>query len=346
MSEPLKSRHCKFIHGVALLTLLAILGYLASPWKVSQAVAASEDAPPAKPMQERWTARASLHVALRPERILDDMPRDRQFERQDFHDYCQKLLVLLKSRPVLNEVLRDPKVAALALVKKQANPAEWLAQRVQADFNTAPETLRISMTGDNPQELKILVDAVQQAFLTEIVEKAMTLRQRRVDQLKKLTADYEVALKGKKETLKQIANALGIPDKVEFVKRQKEAIWSELLAVQSQRRKLRVKIELAQRPGKEAADSPTLKAERARYQQELEFLKALEKALSEDATRFNQELVALKKGTIDVSYLQDEIAQIEQVARRAAAQVQNLQLELSAPSRVSLLEAASVTKER
>jgi hypothetical protein len=124
MSEPLKSRHCKFILGVALLTLVAILGYLAWPWKVGQAVSAAEDAPQAKPMQERWTARALLHVALRQPRVLDDAPQDRQFERQDYSDYRQKLLLLLKSRLVLNEALRNPKVAALESVKKQGRPVE------------------------------------------------------------------------------------------------------------------------------------------------------------------------------------------------------------------------------
>jgi hypothetical protein len=159
--RPARRRHGGFILGVAALTMAGLLGCLTGPWEASQAVSAAEDAPQDKPMRERWTARALLHVALRPERILEDRRQDRQLESQDFHDYCQVVLMQLKNPTVLKAALRNPKVAALESVKKQGEPMEWLAQRILTDFNVAPEILRISMTGNNPKEVKILVDAVQ-----------------------------------------------------------------------------------------------------------------------------------------------------------------------------------------
>jgi hypothetical protein len=323
--------------GIPLLFLVAIVSSLIWVWKATHPV---------------YTARALLYVARHPERVLFETSQNRQFEWEDFANYQRNQIALVKSRPVLNAALRNDKVAELPWVKKQIDPTEALEQRIRADFEKGPELLCISMTGGDPKEIKLLVDAVQQAYFTEIVDKEGNLRQKRLDQLKKLSGDLESQLKGKKATLKQLAIGLGSQDngpraaKAEFAKKQLDALWNELLDVKSQQRKLQVKIDLAQRRGQEAADSPPLKADRARYQQELEFLKALEKALSEDATRCNQELDAGKKGAVDLSYLQDEIKQVEEISRRAAAQVQMLQVEIQAPVRVSLFEAASVTKER
>jgi hypothetical protein len=211
------------------------------------------------------------------------------------------------------------------------------------------------MTGNNPQEVEVLIDGVQKAFLIEIVDKEGNLRQKRLNQLKKLSGEYETQLKMKRDTLKQIATTLGSRDRtllarrLEWQKKLLDILENELLEVHLQRRKVEVKLMVAQLPDPEAAERPAArdaaKTERARYQQELKFLKAWEKALNEDVDRRAQEVFASQANKVDVRWLEEEITQVEQVARRAAAQLQILQVELDAPARVTLLEPASVTKE-
>jgi hypothetical protein len=73
-------------------------------------------------------------------------------------------LALVKSRPVLAKALKNSKVAALASVMKEVDPVAWLETKVQADF-LAPEVLRITITGEAPDDLLVLANAVGDAYL-------------------------------------------------------------------------------------------------------------------------------------------------------------------------------------
>ena len=48
------------------------------------------------------------------------------------------------------------------------------------------DILRIAMSGDHPEELVLLVDAVTEAYLQEVVNKEQKKRLERLDQLKEL----------------------------------------------------------------------------------------------------------------------------------------------------------------
>src|SRR5207302_6393529 len=57
-----------------------------------------------------------------------------------------------------------------------------------------------------------------------------------------------------------------------------------------------------------------------------------------------QDLHSLRKGTIDLEWLRDEIAQIEEVTKAIGRQKQALEVEIEAPQRVKLLEEAIVVE--
>src|SRR5437588_753954 len=73
-------------------------------------------------------------------------------------------MALVKSRLVLVSALRDPRVAKLGVIARQAeqgvDPVEWLEREVQVDFSVAPEDLRISMSGLETDDLVVLVNAL------------------------------------------------------------------------------------------------------------------------------------------------------------------------------------------
>ena len=68
--------------------------------------------------------------------------------------------------------LRRPEVVALKSVAEQVNPADWLKKQIQVD--NAGQIFRISMSGNNPHELQVLVNAVTEAYLQEVVEAGPT----------------------------------------------------------------------------------------------------------------------------------------------------------------------------
>jgi capsular exopolysaccharide synthesis family protein len=190
------------------------------------------------------TARTIVHVAPTQPSVV--WPT--QAGGSDFGSYQRAQVALIKSRLVLLRALRDPKVAALPTVLAQADPVAWLEDKVQADFSIAPENLRITITGPEGGDLKILVAAVRDAYLAEIVNRERNARLKRLDKLKKLYAEYDRLLQEKRDTLKNMAKGLGSADRKLLVTRQELALkhihqlQGDLLKLQSELRSCQLEL--------------------------------------------------------------------------------------------------------
>jgi polysaccharide biosynthesis transport protein len=121
-------------------------------------------------------------------------------------------VALVRSRLVLNAALRDPEVAKLSVIAEQVEPVEWLEKEVQADFSVAPEVLRISMQGNNTDELEKVVKAVRDAYLKEVVEKETAARRERLEWLGKQRERFEARLREARETQREAERVAGGKD--------------------------------------------------------------------------------------------------------------------------------------
>jgi capsular exopolysaccharide synthesis family protein len=197
------------------------------------------------------TARALLHVAPNPPSVVFHKGES----RADFQSYQRTQIALVKSRLVLNAALRHPDVADFAVVREQVDPVAWLQKELLVDFSIAPEIMRIALTGDRAEELKVLVDKVTRAYLDEIVNKENNQRRDRLEKLKEISERYEESLRRKRRTVRQLAEAVGTGDphtlalKQRFAQEQLAATEKELLQLESELRKL--KIDLAARAARE-----------------------------------------------------------------------------------------------
>lgn len=373
----------------------------------------------------KHTASTLLHLDATTPAIL--------FNAQDganFVNFQRTQLTILKSRLVLNAALKQPKVAELRLIRQQADPVQWLEKEVKADYSLAPEVLRVSLSGTSPEELTTIVNAVRDAYLREYVDKEKNERQKRLDKLKKLAADYEELLRDRRRTLRELAENVGSRDAQTAAHRQQFAVerlfmaQKELLQLQSELRKAQV--EAVSLPEKEkaleqievppalveeqvakdslvvqltaevarleaayeAAKASFVKGEQepklqkyrtpldsaraalaarkdavrpeivaqlrekarqdlalsvSQLQARIATLKGLEAALAKDIERMEKETQTLNKGSIDLEALREDILQTEDVAKKVAAQIEALKVELQAPSRVKILEDAYVT---
>src|SRR5262245_15543289 len=96
------------------------------------------------------TARTLVYVtANRPMILFDE-------GRTDLMSSQKSQIATIKSRLVLKSALANPEVAALPSVRAQGAPETWLESKIQADYSIAPEILRITMTGEHPDELVTL----------------------------------------------------------------------------------------------------------------------------------------------------------------------------------------------
>ncbi len=196
------------------LTALALLQALRRRWRlalvlgllggVAAATAAWFLIPPPS-----YRARAMVHLASSPDHILNARVHD---GGRDFSVIQKTQLTVVKSQFVLKAALKQPRVAELSIVADKPSPLEWLMRSIEADFSMGPEILSIALSGDKPEELKTLVNAVMKAYLDEFVNDEVKKRRVRLTQLKGLRAQHEEILRAKQKILEQFAPKLGAGD--------------------------------------------------------------------------------------------------------------------------------------
>jgi len=197
--------------------------------------------PPAK-----YTARAMLHVNSVQPRILLQVTET----HTEYGAYQRTQLALLKSRLVLNDALKQPEVAKLPLVTQQIDPIEWLEQELQVDFASGSEILRIGMSGESPEELTLIVNAVTHAYLDEIVDVELNQRRQRYDLLKETWNRYQENLREKRKELKKLTEMTGSDNKATLANIHQLELnrlgraEDELSRIQSELRNLRIEYEV------------------------------------------------------------------------------------------------------
>ena len=160
-------------------------------------------------LKAKSIVRTTLYVAAKPPTISSSIAVE---NRIDFATYQRTQIALVKSRLVLNAALGDPKVMGLTILREQPNPVDWVEKQIKADYKIAPEILSISMTGDQPEELSILVEAVRDAYLREIVNREHNELNTRLEALKDFYSAKEKIVSRRRQTLRGLAQALGSHD--------------------------------------------------------------------------------------------------------------------------------------
>lgn len=110
------------------------------------------------------TATALFSVSSQPIKTLDD---GKPFDPREFEIIQRTQEAYLKSYFVVQSALRAPGMEALAILAPHDDKVQWLIDNVDAKFYDNSEILSISLTGpaDHGQDLKMLVDALSDAYL-------------------------------------------------------------------------------------------------------------------------------------------------------------------------------------
>lgn len=282
--------------------------------------------------------RSSVHALLLIDRSGDNNPLapPARMNAEEFANYVNVQMALLKSRLVIQQALRAPSVAKLPVVKQQKDPVAWLEKRLDVDNLVATEIVRVAVHGDTPEEQALLVNAVVDAYLQEVIHKDQRVREDRMKRLRQHAAEYEARLRDKRQALRRVQKQLGVEDNVspneQFALKQLGAIEKELLETQAQIRKAKIDAALL----KAAADEKQLAATQQRIAQ----LRTAEAMLTGERSIQLAAIRQLKSSEVDLDWLKDEVRVLEGVQRKAVEQIQQIEVELPAPPRVQLLENA------
>jgi capsular exopolysaccharide synthesis family protein len=159
----------------------------------------------------KYTAFAQLKVAAVTPYFV--FPNGNNPEvRNDFNTYLRTQAAALKNRYVLNAALKRDDVRQLSIVRQQAEPITWLEDELKVEVQDGSEIVNVKMTGTEPAELVTLVNAVTQAYLTEVVNVDRKGRSDRLAELDDIYTKSREKLRIKRETLKKRAEEVGSSD--------------------------------------------------------------------------------------------------------------------------------------
>jgi len=103
--------------------------------------------------------------------------------RGDFASYLKTQAGVLRSHFVLNAALRDPEIAALPMLKAQEDPVRFLEEELQIEFSDGSELIKPKLSGDDPRAITMIVNAIHDAFFSEVVEAERKRKQARLKQI-------------------------------------------------------------------------------------------------------------------------------------------------------------------
>ncbi|MFO0891111.1 MAG: polysaccharide biosynthesis tyrosine autokinase [Isosphaeraceae bacterium] len=168
----------------------------------------------------KYTTSALVFVAAsRPKEIFETRETSVVYAT-----YQETQVTLAKSRKVIEAALRQGKVATLPSVLGQNDPINWLSNEIKVDFPRGSEILKISMAGAYPPtDIELLVNAVTDAYMNEIVDQEAGERKARLERLKTLFEDLQKGLSKKRQEYKNAAESVGASNQ------QNAAIRQQLL---------------------------------------------------------------------------------------------------------------------
>ncbi len=171
-----------------------------------------------------FKAEARLQVAAQVPRILFTTA-DTQGSGggDDYKRFQSTQQTLVLSQLVLGAALCDSKVSRCAMIREQVDPVEWLQQKIKVDFISGSEVMEIALTGSDPEDLAIIVNAVKQAYMDEVVNVDARRRAERHEQLRKLRESYASHLKEKRDHMRKLAETVGSNDQATLVLLQQDA---------------------------------------------------------------------------------------------------------------------------
>ena len=135
------------------------------------------------------------------------------------------------------------------VVKVQTDQLQWLETEIKVDF-PGPEFIQISMSGDRPQELLVLVKAVRTAYLEKTGDKELADREVMLGNLKEILDTWEGRAKVNKNRLRELQQKNGAANPENMALVQKIALeelagaQKDLVRVRSEIRQLCVEIGL------------------------------------------------------------------------------------------------------
>ena len=133
----------------------------------------------------------------------------------EYDQYRKTQLQLIKSPFVLTSALRRPGIAELETIREEKDQVAWLTRNVGVAAPSEAEVVQIKLRGRNPRDVTQIVNAITQAYLSDVVNKERSERLMRRDMLEKKYKENMAEVRTRLETFNNLAKSLGTRDSSE-----------------------------------------------------------------------------------------------------------------------------------
>jgi capsular exopolysaccharide synthesis family protein len=133
-------------------------------------------------------------------------------DNAEYEAYRKTQVQLIKSPLVLMAALRRPGIETLSTLAEEDDKVGWLTRNVMVSAPMESEVLQVRLRGEKPQEITQIVNAVTNAYLTDVVNKERAERLRRRDMLEKKYKENMAEVRARLDTYHSLAKQLGTTD--------------------------------------------------------------------------------------------------------------------------------------
>jgi capsular polysaccharide biosynthesis protein len=300
-----------------------------------------------------YLAYALLRIAGETPKLVFDTAENRG--RSDFEIYKRTQKELMRSRFVLNAALRSPDIERLPAVREEDDAVSWLEKHINIDFPGEAEIMRVSFSHKNAETAAAIANAVEKAYMQQVVDVERIHRMERLESLEKLLNNSEDKMHAKQADLKRLADRLGTGDGNALTSKQQITL-QHFATLQNEHTKIQFELmrakhtlaALEEASNSEIAMDAPVEPEKDRRNLRLKkaVLMAQEKQMNEEVKKFEKEAESIGRSSIDVEMMRTDLKQIEKMSNDLGREIEWLRVELRSPSRVTHVLSADVPISR
>jgi polysaccharide biosynthesis transport protein len=191
----------------------------------------------------KYTATTLVHVSSRPNASF--FGGGAWESNEDFTLYVRTQSARLKSKPVLAAALKQPRVADCEEIRSRTDPVGWLEKNLKTDSTVAPEIIRLTLNGDHAEEIALILNAVTQAYLNEVIGQEREKQRLNLDVLQQNYRIQTKTLQEKKKALRELEITLGVDDE-ETARQKRMAAAAQLNTLEGKRLEAQLALRKAQ----------------------------------------------------------------------------------------------------
>ena len=288
--------------------------------------------------------------ALQPH-ILDPQ------QGENIQVFRQSQGTLVKSRHILNSALKEPRVEQSSLLKGESNKVSALADLVKVDFRSGPEFMRVTVEGNDREELRVIIGAIAKSYLDHMVNNhrnAQRLQQESLERTESsLKNEIDNAEKLLTQSIESQADTTRSSTQFEIAARRTQ-YTSQKDEAETQLRQAEIELDLLknQKSPRTAADATAVAADRSRLLDADPSYRALieqrdqRRALAQE-TRKRLAPGATNAGLMAIeAELKSLEEQCQDVENRVQAQAEALAAKIAGQNRAIAIEQAELQVAR